>query len=114
MWCHTSGEISAEGVEDILDEVETRRRWPLHAHRPLDEALQWKRALTVGKWEDKLIGMELTLDTGKKLQSMPEQITDDPSIVSKVCVVVLAVPLLVHGQYFEAFAPHMKPGTIVL
>ena len=59
--------------------------------------------------EDKLIGMELPLDTGKKLQSMPKQFTNDPSIVSKVNVVVLTVPSFAHGQYFEAFAPHMKP-----
>ena len=38
-----------------------------------DEALQWRRALTAGKREDKLIGLELTLDTGKKLQSMPKK-----------------------------------------
>ena len=35
-----------------------------------DEASQWRRALTAGKREDKLIGTELTLDTGKMLQSM--------------------------------------------
>ena len=28
--------------------------------------------------DDKLIGMELPLDTGKKLQSMPKQFTNDP------------------------------------
>jgi len=78
-----------------------------------DEAMQWKRALTAGKWDDQQVGMELTLDTGKKLQSMPKHITNDPTIVSKVNVVVLAVPSFAHGQYFEAFAPHMKPGTIV-
>ena len=68
-------EISAEDVEDILDEVETWRRWPLHACRLLAEALQWKRALTAGKREDKLIGMELTLDTGKESESLPKQFT---------------------------------------
>ena len=31
--------------------------------------------------------MELTLDTGNKLQSLPKQITNDLSIVSKVNVV---------------------------
>ena len=36
-----------------------------------DEALQWRRAPTAGKREDKLIGLELSLDTGKMLQSMP-------------------------------------------
>merc|ERR1719230_494544 len=57
--------------------------------------------------------MELTLDTGRKLVSMPTDITNDPKIVAKVNVVVLAVPSFAHGQYFEAFAPHMQPGTIV-
>merc|ERR1719498_369445 len=66
------------------------------------------------RWNDPLPpGMELTLDTGKKLFSRPTDITNDPKIVEKVNVVVLAVPSFAHGQYFEAFAPHMKPGTIV-
>ena len=38
-----------------------------------DEALQWRRAFTAGRREDKLIGLELTLDTGKMLQSMPKR-----------------------------------------
>ena len=37
------------------------------------EALQWRRALIAGRREDKLIGLELTLDTGKMLQSMPKR-----------------------------------------
>ena len=32
-----------------------------------------KRALIAGRREDKLIGLELTLDTGKMLQSMPKR-----------------------------------------
>ena len=56
--------------------------------------------------EEMLISTELTVDIGKKLQSMLTQITNDPSIVSKVNVVVLAVPSFAHGQFLEAFAPH--------
>uniref|UniRef100_A0A7S1ABZ8 Opine dehydrogenase domain-containing protein n=1 Tax=Noctiluca scintillans TaxID=2966 RepID=A0A7S1ABZ8_NOCSC len=78
-----------------------------------DEALDWKRALSKRKADDDLEGMELTLDTGRKLRSLPKEITKDPSIVSKVNIVVLAVPSFAHAQYFEAFAPHMQPGTIV-
>ena len=52
---------------------------------------------------DQLIGMELTLDNGKKLQSLPKQSTNVPSIVSKVNVVVLAVPSFAHGQFFKAW-----------
>jgi len=37
----------------------------------------------------------------------------DPSIVAKVDVVILAVPSFAHGQYFEAFEPYIKPGTVV-
>lgn len=79
-----------------------------------DEAARWKQAMLKPRWNDPLPpGMELTLDTGKKLFSRPTDITNDPKIVEKVNVVVLAVPSFAHGQYFEAFAPHMKPGTIV-
>ena len=34
-------------------------------------------------------------------------------LLQKVNVVFLAVPSFAHGQYFEAFPPHTKPGTIV-
>ena len=40
------------------------------------------------------------------------QITNDPSIVSKVNVVVLAVPSFAHGQFLRP-SLFMKPGTIV-
>ena len=66
-----------------------------------DEVLQWRCVLTAGNREDKLISTELTLDIGKKLQSMPMQITNDLSIVSKVNVVVLAVPSFAHGQFLR-------------
>merc|ERR1719327_1794345 len=57
--------------------------------------------------------MELTLDTDKKLLSIPTDITNDPSIAAKADVIILAVPSFAHGQYFEAFEPYIKPGTIV-
>merc|ERR1719498_894907 len=66
------------------------------------------------RWNDSLgPGMELTLDTGKKLVSRPTDITNDPKIVAKANLVVLAVPSFAHGQYFEAFAPHINSGTVV-
>merc|ERR1719382_405601 len=57
------------------------------------------------RWFDKTPGYELTLDTGRKLVSQPADITNDPRVVAKCNVVVLAVPSFAHGQYFEAFAP---------
>jgi hypothetical protein len=66
-----------------------------------------------GRWNDKVPGMELTLDTGRRLVSFPNDITNDPSIAAKADVIILAVPSFAHGQYFEAFEPHIKPGTIV-
>lgn len=77
-----------------------------------DEAAQWKAAMK-GKEGDELEGMELTLDTGKKIHSTPDDVTNDPSIAAKADVIVLAVPSFAHGQYFEAFEPYIKPHTIV-
>ena len=77
-----------------------------------DVALQWRCVLTAGNREDKLISTELTLDIGKMLQSMPMHITIDLSIVSKVNVVVLAVPSFAYGQFLRP-SPFMKPGIIV-
>ena len=77
-----------------------------------DEAANWKQAMK-GRWHDKVEGMELTLDTGKKVVSMPADMTNDPSISAKADVIILAVPSFAHGQYFEAFYPYIKPGTIV-
>lgn len=71
-----------------------------------DEAAKWKAACAEAP-------MELTCDTGKVVTSKPTDITNDPSIVAKCNVVLLVVPSFAHGQYFEAFAPHMNPGTIV-
>ena len=59
-----------------------------------------------------LISTELTLDIGKKLQSIPMQFTNDPCIVSKVNVVVLAAPSFAHGQFLKPSIV-MKLGTIV-
>eukprot|EP00933_Yihiella_yeosuensis_P025268 TRINITY_DN1961_c0_g1_i1.p1 TRINITY_DN1961_c0_g1~~TRINITY_DN1961_c0_g1_i1.p1 ORF type:complete len:411 (+),score=95.45 TRINITY_DN1961_c0_g1_i1:133-1365(+) len=77
-----------------------------------DEAARWKQSLS-GRWNDHTNGMELTLDTGRKLVSMPSDITNDPSVSAKADVIILAVPSFAHGQYFEAFQPYIKPGTIV-
>jgi len=77
-----------------------------------DEAANWKQAMK-GRWHDRVEGMELTLDTGKKVVSMPADMTNDPSISGKADVIILAVPSFAHGQYFEAFYPYIKPGTIV-
>merc|ERR1719158_2718339 len=65
------------------------------------------------RWNDQTPGMELTLDTGKKLVSQPSGITNDPAISAQADVIILAVPSFAHGEYFEAFQPHIKTGTIV-
>jgi len=78
-----------------------------------DEAEKWKHAMINPRWNDKTNGMELTLDTDKKTLSFPTDITNDPSVAAKADVIILAVPSFAHGQYFEAFEPYIKPGTIV-
>lgn len=78
----------------------------------MDEAARWKKVAMSGRWNE-TDGMELTLDTGRKLASMPSDIGNDPSIAAKADVIILAVPSFAHGQYFEAFYPYIKPGTIV-
>jgi len=79
-----------------------------------DEAAKWKDAMSKPRWNDSLgAAMELTLDTGRKIVSRPADITNDPAVVAKCNLVVLAVPSFAHGQYFSAFEPHMVPGTIV-
>merc|ERR1719230_588518 len=45
--------------------------------------------------------------------SKPYEICNDASKVADADVVLLAVPSFAHGEYFEKFAPYMKPGTIV-
>merc|ERR1719293_149501 len=49
----------------------------------------------------------------KQILSKPHDITNDPSVAKEADVIILAVPSFAHGEYFEKFAPHMKPGTIV-
>merc|ERR1719162_2339112 len=71
-----------------------------------DEAAKWKASLGPEAYE-------LTLDTGKVLKSKPDDITNDPSVAAKADAIVLAVPSFAHGQYFSAFAPYMKKGTVV-
>lgn len=71
-----------------------------------DEAAKWKEALGDDDYE-------LTLDTGKVLKSKPFDITNDPSVAAQAKCIVLAVPSFAHGQYFEAFAPYLKPGTVI-
>jgi len=78
-----------------------------------DEAARWKQSMGGPRWYDKTEGIELTLDTGRKLVSMPADITNDPSVSAKADVIILAVPSFAHGQYFEAFYPYIKPGTVV-
>merc|ERR1719160_649923 len=48
-----------------------------------------------------------------KLYSKPIDITNDPSVAKQADCIILAVPSFAHGEYFEKFAPYMKPGTIV-
>merc|ERR1740129_2222107 len=71
-----------------------------------DEAERWRSALGDEQYE-------LTLDTGKVVYSRPDEITNDPSVVARCDAVILAVPSFAHGQYFEAFEPHIRPDTIV-
>eukprot|EP00437_Effrenium_voratum_P019333 CAMPEP_0181441124 /NCGR_PEP_ID=MMETSP1110-20121109/23342_1 /TAXON_ID=174948 /ORGANISM="Symbiodinium sp., Strain CCMP421" /LENGTH=409 /DNA_ID=CAMNT_0023564991 /DNA_START=55 /DNA_END=1284 /DNA_ORIENTATION=+ len=78
-----------------------------------DEAAKWKTHMQGSRWHDKVNGMELTLDTGRTVVSTPTDVTNDPSLAGKADVIVLAVPSFAHGQYFEAFYPYIKPGTIV-
>eukprot|EP00913_Durusdinium_trenchii_P022183 g20843.t1 len=78
-----------------------------------DEAAKWKKHMMGARWHDKVEGMELTLDTGRKLISTPTDISNDPSLAGKADVIILAVPSFAHGQYFEAFYPYIKAGTIV-
>ena len=45
------------------------------------------------------------------IKSNPDQITNDLSVIAKCDAILLAVPSLDHGQYFEAFEPYVKPDT---
>merc|ERR1719454_1882409 len=48
-----------------------------------------------------------------KIVSKPADVTNDPSVAKNADVIILAVPSFAHAEYFEKFAPYMKPGTIV-
>merc|ERR1719352_1969359 len=54
-----------------------------------------------------------SLATVPKILSRPAGITNDPSVAKEADVILLAVPSFAHAEYFEKFAPYMKPGTIV-
>lgn len=73
-----------------------------------DEAAKWKAALGDDNFE-------LTVERAhvSKIVSKPADVTNDPSVAKDADVIILAVPSFAHGEYFEKFAPHMKPGTIV-
>jgi hypothetical protein len=73
-----------------------------------DEAARWKAALGDADFELTVEGAHVN-----KLKSKPADITNDPSVVADASVIILAVPSFAHGEYFEKFAPYMKPGTIV-
>lgn len=73
-----------------------------------DEAAKWKAALGDDNFELTVTGAYVD-----KIASKPADITNDPSVAKDADVILLAVPSFAHGEYFEKFAPHMKPGTIV-
>jgi len=73
-----------------------------------DEAEKWKTALGNDSFELTVEGAAVS-----KIVSKPAGITNDPSVAKDADVIILAVPSLAHGEYFEKFAPYMKPGTIV-
>lgn len=73
-----------------------------------DEAAKWKAALGDDPFELTVEGAHVS-----KIVSKPADITNDPSVAKDADVIILAVPSFAHAEYFEKFAPHMKPGTIV-
>jgi len=73
-----------------------------------DEAAKWKAALGDDNYELEVKGAHVS-----KIISKPADVTNDPSVAKEADVIILAVPSFAHGEYFEKFAPHMKPGTIV-
>lgn len=73
-----------------------------------DEAAKWKAALGNDPFELTVQGAAVGT-----IRSTPFDITNDPSVAKTADVIILAVPSFAHGEYFEKFAPYMKPGTIV-
>jgi len=77
-----------------------------------DEAAKWKAAL--GDDDFELTIMPLDKETSPKvIKAKPHDITNDASVAAHADAIVLVVPSFAHGEYFEKFAPYMKPGTIV-
>jgi hypothetical protein len=73
-----------------------------------DEAERWRNTLGDDDFELTVAGAHVST-----IKSKPAEITNDPKVVEKADVVILAVPSFAHAEYFEKFAPYMKPGTIV-
>lgn len=73
-----------------------------------DEAERWAAALGDDPFELTVEGAAVS-----KIVSKPFAVTNDPSVAKDADVIILAVPSFAHGEYFEKFAPYMKPGTIV-
>lgn len=73
-----------------------------------DEAAKWKAAMGSDPFELTVSGAHVP-----KILSTPADITNDPTVAKDADVIILAVPSFAHGEYFEKFAPYMKPGTIV-
>jgi hypothetical protein len=73
-----------------------------------DEAAKWKAALGGGSFELTVKGAAV-----ETIVSKPADVTNDPSVAKQADIIILAVPSFAHGEYFEKFAPYMKPGTIV-
>merc|ERR1719410_2030072 len=73
-----------------------------------DEAARWAAALGRDQFELTIEGSAVG-----KVYSKPAAITNDPSVAAQADAIILVVPSFAHGEYFEKFAPYMKPGTIV-
>lgn len=77
-----------------------------------DEAAKWKAALGDDDFELTLMPLETGV-TPKVIKAKPFDITNDPKVAETADAIILVVPSFAHGEYFEKFAPYMKPGTIV-
>jgi len=77
-----------------------------------DEAAKWKKALGDDDFELTIMPLDKSV-APKVIKSKPYDITNDPSVAAQADVILLVVPSFAHAEYFEKFAPYMKPGTIV-
>lgn len=77
-----------------------------------DEAAKWKVALGRDDFELTITPLENNVPS-KVVKSKPCDITNDPKVAAQADAIILVVPSFAHGEYFEKFAPYMKPGTIV-